>query len=85
MTDNNDVSIARPTVSIAAMSDADVINVRRCCACLKIKCHVSSLNSRAHSSLELTLMTPYKLECRHIVAFTENTTASTDNKRKYIE
>jgi hypothetical protein len=71
------------TVSIAAMSDADVIKVRRYCACSKIKCRASSLNSRAHTSLEWTSMTQYKQECRHLVAFTENTMASTDNKHKY--
>jgi hypothetical protein len=42
--------------------DIDVINVRRCCAHLKMKHHSSSLNSHARL-LEWMPMTPYKPEC----------------------
>jgi hypothetical protein len=51
------------TVPIAAMDDADVINIHRYCAHSKMKCH---------TSLEWMPTTPYKLESPRPIFFLRN-------------
>jgi hypothetical protein len=42
-----------PTVPIEVTDDIDVINVRRCCARLKMKHHASSVNSRTLARMDI--------------------------------